>query len=292
MKAQSAVEMLTVYSWAVLLITILVAVALILVGSPTGTPSVPASCSIQPLFPCQDTVLTTYSPTYGILYYISFINDLQNPMLFPTNSFNLTTTGIGLIGQTSTFGNCYPTFALVGSTVICKVNLAGSYAPAVGTKVNAFFTITYKLCQSNSQSSCSASLYKSSGYSSQAVSTANVVLYSVSFIANEVNGFTGATIGSNAMIYMNGIPYAGAQNGLVVTTGTYNVFASIPSGFQFSSWSVNSPSTISSTGSLVSVLSLAGNAVLTVTSTNTVCYTCYPTAPTVCPSKCTTSPAQ
>jgi hypothetical protein len=282
-------EMMVTYSWAVLIISIFVAIVFVLVGSASGQPLLPSSCTIQPLLPCTDTLLTNYSSTSGIVFYLTFTNNLQNPILFQNNAFNLTTTGIGVIGNAINYGNCYPSFALIGSAVICKVSIAGSFSPPVGTKANTAFSITYRLCSRNTQAGCPSSSYKSSGYSTQSVAPANVLFYGVSFVANEVNGISKSTIGMNALIYINGVPYATAQNALFVSQGSYSLFGTIPSGFTFSSWTSNNPtSNIPTPNSISSTLNLKTNVTLTLTSTNLACYTCYSTvvASLVCPSTC------
>ena len=288
-KAQSAVEMMTTYSWAYLIVAIFVAIVLVLVGSPSGQPSLPATCTIQPLLPCSDTVLTNYSSSSGIIFYISFVNDLQNPIIFPYNAFNLTTSGIGVVGTAINHGQCQPSFALIGGVVICKVNIPGSVSPTVGTKVNTAFTISYRLCQRNTQTGCPTSVYKSSGYSTESVAPANIVFYTVTLVANEVNGLTAAVAGANAIIYLNGIPYATSQNALLTATGNYNIFATVPAGYAYSTWAVNSiSSTVTPINSLISVLTVKSNAIVIATSTNLACYTCYTTAAPslVCPSTC------
>ncbi len=188
--AQSIVEMLSMYSWAVLIISIFIAVAFILSGSPSGQPAVPAVCTIQPLFPCLDSTIGQASNN-KIPFYMTFINGLQNPMYFPSaNSFNLTTTGIGVSGTKSTEGVCTPQFVEPGAQIICNANVIGGFGPAAGTKVDVLFSFTYELCSKNAQSSCAPALYTTTGYATQTVSSTNIVFTSTSSSATTTSTST------------------------------------------------------------------------------------------------------
>ncbi len=294
LRAQSMLEMLSAYAWAILIISLFILVIITLTTSTTSQAQFSSECTIGPLLPCGDVVLTNYSAKSGIVFYISFTNDFKNPILFPTsNAINLSTTGVGVPGSKLNYGTCAPYLALSGSPVLCTISVTGSLSPPVGTTVNLLFTLSYYLCQSNSQSSCSATLYKSTGYGSVSVAPATINTYTVSFMSKEVNGITGTAVGSNAIIYMNGVPYASGQNAMLITPGNYNLYAALPSSFAFNSWASSAPaSPVLPANSLLAVLTLnsaGGGTTVTEKSTNLACYVCYQTSVSslVCPSTCT-----
>ncbi len=163
-SAQSMIEMLINYSWALLLASILIVVIFVLSGSPSGQHQLSTSCTIQPLFPCIDSTFGAVSQ--GVVpYYLTFTNNLDTPVYFTAaNSFNLTTTGIGVGGKSITLGTCTPRFSPPGTKIICNANVIGSIEPAVGTNVNILFAFTYELCTANSLASCASSLYRTTGY--------------------------------------------------------------------------------------------------------------------------------
>ncbi len=172
-NAQSIVEMLSTYSWALLVVSIFIAIVIMLSGSPGGTPESPTVCTIQPLFPCLDSTFGAASHNL-IPFYLTFINNLRTPIYFQgANSFNLTTTDIGTVATESTLGTCMPDFAPPGTQVVCNANVVGPIEPAYGTNVNLLFTFTYEICSKNAQSSCAPGLYVTSGYATLSWSTAN-----------------------------------------------------------------------------------------------------------------------
>ncbi|MFI5412356.1 MAG: hypothetical protein ACHQX1_00510 [Candidatus Micrarchaeales archaeon] len=289
-KAQSLVEMLTTYSWAILIISIFIAIVFILSGNPSGVTFEASSCTIQALFPCQDTIMTNYSAASGILYYIIFINNLQNPMLFPTNAFSLTTTGIGILGTEVSTGNCWPKFALSSDAVTCIVKIGGKFSPSSGTRVSTQFTFSYNLCNNNMQSSCGPALYKSSGFAIQTIAPAQVKFYGITVVANDVNGYSGATAGTNSLIFINGAPYATNQLVVLSQSGNYNVYMGAISGFAFGKWSTNNALTvINPATSINAILTVKANATITGATTNAPCGVCYPiTGTPICPATCST----
>ena len=75
-KLQSALELLTTYSWAFLIIAIFVAAAAIISGSRAPTSYITSTCSINPEFQCLQSTLSRYNATTPIKFSILFTNDL------------------------------------------------------------------------------------------------------------------------------------------------------------------------------------------------------------------------
>ncbi len=220
MKEQSAIEMITTYSWAILIIAIVIAIILILIGFKPPSDYLQSECNIDPLLPCVDTLLV-YNSTGPMEYTIIFKNDLGRSINISSNGFNLTTTNIGRSTGTNNYlGNCTPEYVTSGGEVMCRVNITGPVKAAVGTSTTTPFNFEYKICSSSSK--CGDTVYKTTGYSTQIVAPTGI-----SFL--ELNFQTYPNIGS---ISVNGVPYASGTTQFFIK-GEYSLFASPPSGYVF-----------------------------------------------------------
>ncbi|MEM3227938.1 MAG: hypothetical protein QXK65_03285 [Candidatus Micrarchaeaceae archaeon] len=252
MKQQSALELLTTYSWAFLIIAIFIAAVATVSGTRPPTSYLSATCNIDPAFPCLQAAISGYNSITPIKFSLYFTNNLGTAISFPANSINITVTGVGEAGTHNYEGNCYPQLALKGDLVKCYVQIPGTVEPVTGSEVGVNFYINYAICTGSSASSC-AGAYKTTGYSLQGMSPAGTGIYAVEFITNPNTG----------RIVVNEIQYANGTTALLVS-GKYTVFASPPIGYGFGSWAITSTSsTLSSTSSQNSTLSLASNATLT-----------------------------
>lgn len=265
-KAQSAIEFLSTYAWALLIIIVLLAVVFLLTSAPAGKQVLPSTCNIQPELPCQDSVLATLGPSSPITYYITFTNDLGKPILIQSGSFNVTTTGIGIRGTEHSFGDCYPSFVLPGTQVICKAAIAGNLAPSIGTKVSTLFSLSYQLCQSNIQAQCSsAPVYQSAGNGLQDIGNSNAAsFFAVTFQIDDNVGTQ--TVSNNGTIILNGQQYTNGQTALFAQGGTLPVIAVPPNNFGFAFWTATSPSTIIPANTASSTLDLTANTTVTAVS--------------------------
>ncbi|HUY69991.1 MAG TPA: hypothetical protein VMV00_00280, partial [Candidatus Baltobacteraceae bacterium] len=107
LRQQSALELLTTYSWALLIIAVFVAAVAVINSARPATNYLASSCSIEPLLPCTQTLLT-YNTVSPIKFTLLFTNNLGQVMYFPVNSINITVTNIGTKGITYNVGNCTP----------------------------------------------------------------------------------------------------------------------------------------------------------------------------------------
>lgn len=254
MKQQSALEMLVVYSWALLLIGLFVALALVMSGSSRAVDYLPGTCSIQPLIPCIETLVTGRSATSNITFTVEFINQLGITMQFPaSDAINLSVNNLGISGTGNFYGACNPQIAGSGARVICTVSIPGTVQPPIGSQTSSTFSISYSLC--NSGSSCSTG-YVSTGQSVQQLVPGTVKLYYVTIAASPSTG----------SVELNGIRYYTGTRVLLVPA-KYTVFAVPPAGYHFSSWSITSPSTLASTAVQNTTLAVQANATLTATFT-------------------------
>ncbi len=250
-KLQSALELLTTYSWAFLIIAIFIAAAALASGSRAPTSYLTSTCNINPEFQCLQSVLSGYNAATPIKFSVLFTNDLGAPVYFPSNSFNVTVTNIGTSGIHSYKGNCTPQLASKGAQIMCISQIPGTQVPSTGSQASVSFLMNYSICNNMQPSSCSGS-YKTTGFSIQPVSPPGASLFTTKFITNPNNG----------MIVLNGVSYANGTSAILMGN-KYTVYASPPSGYIFGTWSITSASsTISSTNTQNATLILSSNATL------------------------------
>lgn len=282
-RSQAAIEMLTIYSWALLIIGFLIVIAFIIILTNNQTNYLSTSCSIQPFMPCRDSLLTT-SP---IKYYMTFVNGLQVPMNFTANAINVTTTDIGISGIQHSMGECYPGFALPGTSVVCTANISGTYSSSIGRRVSTFFTLSYYLCGNDTQSSCiTTSPYKTSGYSLQSIAPATISYNTLSILIGPGSSISLAKMG---WLVINGEKYAGGTNALI-PYGNYTVYAQSSAGYAFSTWSIlqgTSVITPSTPANSVGTLTFNSASTIEIVYTGAICnVTC--TYLIICPAVCST----
>ncbi len=253
MRQQSALEMLVVYSWALLLIGLFVALALVMSGSSRSINYLPGTCNIEPLIPCVEALMTGHSSTTSITYTVEFINQLGIGMEFPANAINLSVSDIGVRGSSSYNGTCNPSLAPAGAHIVCIVKIPGTLQPPVGSQTSAAFSLSYSLCEHDSV--CSGD-YKTTGESVQQLVPGTAKLYYITIAASPSTG----------SVVLGGVQYYTGTETLLVP-GKYTVFAMPPAGYHFSSWSVTAPSTLANTGAQNTTLSVSANATLTATFT-------------------------
>ena len=249
MKQQSAVEFMVTYSWAIILISMLVVMVLLVSGSRPPLSYLQSSCSIQPLLPCSDSLLS-YNAVAPMHYYIIFSNNLGQILYFPPNSINATMASLGSSSSYS-FGSCTPNVAGEGSQVLCSVAISGNSKPKAGSQQVVYFVLNYSICTTSEIDSC-GSFYRSSGYSIQSVSPSGVSVDNVIFVTNP---------GGN--IVLNGITYFSGTS-TYLPSGNYVIFAQPADGEKFVAWDIDSPtSIIGNSASQNTVLVLGSNSVIT-----------------------------
>ncbi|MGC8622940.1 MAG: InlB B-repeat-containing protein, partial [Candidatus Micrarchaeia archaeon] len=253
-RQQSALELLTTYSWAFLIIAIFIAAVVVLNGSRPPSTYLQATCNIDPAFPCAQAAISGYNSIEPITFTVLFTNDLGAIIEFPSNALNVTLTNVGEAGTNSYLGNCYPQIALQSDVIRCIANIPGTKTPPTGSQVGVNFNIKYAICKSAVQSSCSG-IYKTTGYALQSISPPGTGIYKVSFITNPQSG----------KIFVNNIGYANGTSAFLVG-GKYTIFALPPLGYYFSAWSISSTSSsLSSLTSSNTTLSLFSNSTIMAT---------------------------
>ncbi len=167
MKGQAAIELLSTYSWALLVIMAFVGV--IAVASFYQRPSTYTSqyCYIEPELPCYGMYIESNSITSNAI--LIFSNNLGVALNFPAGtSFSVQPQ----YSNTVYHGSCYPYNAVSGNTVTCSA-LLGTFTQSVGSESTPKFYISYRICGKTCTSSEIASLpvYNTSGSSTLFISS-------------------------------------------------------------------------------------------------------------------------
>ncbi len=250
-KSQSAIEFLSAYAWAFIIVSMFVAVVAILSFSSSPASNIPTTCYIQPLMPCIEAVMTNYPPA-GMRYIVEFTNKLRTAIYFAENALNATTNGVGMEGARNWTGNCTPQLLPGGGSAICSAVITGGLIPSAGSSVSVSFALQYEICRGTQQSSCSNSVYKTTGFSQEVVGQ-NLQLYSITLHTSTGTGY----------IAFDGVAHA--SNTIIVTTeGEHFAAAIYPVGYVFDSWS-GSGVTVSPTYNRSSTVTVNSNGSLLAT---------------------------
>jgi hypothetical protein len=249
-RLQSAVEMLSVYSWAIILIAMVVAMVFALSGPFTPAQYLGSSCNIQPLMLCLHSYLAPYiNSGEPIKFSLIFVNNMGVTLNFTGQHFNVTMNNVGQKGETNSTGSCLPLIAHAGTEVICTAYVYGSVEPPMYSSVSSAFSIGYYVCKG---SSCSGP-YTSTGSSIQTISPGSAQLVNLSVDTSPDNG----------RVVINGIGYS---SGIIVPLEkqNYTIYAVPPNGYQFNNWIFSSASSsIANANDIQTTISLSSNSVLT-----------------------------
>lgn len=215
-KLQTAIEYLSIYAWALIILVIAISVIafLSLSGSNSST-YLPSSCYISAELNCQQMYFMSNST--GSKAFIFVQNNMGANMSMPANAFTIQP---GL--STSLYsGNCYPANAIPGTSIECVAFIPG-YNVNLGTQLNPKIQLSYWTCTKK----CIASEFESSGSSTVYVS-GFVPTFSVEL---QTSTGTGA-------ISVDGVRYSSNANVIFLQGVTYSIVADPPRGYAFSSWS-------------------------------------------------------
>ncbi|QLJ52452.1 MAG: hypothetical protein Sv326_0277 [Candidatus Fermentimicrarchaeum limneticum] len=147
-KAQTAVELLTVYGWVVLLILVVVIIMYSL-GYLNLPNWLPPYCNITPTMSCR-TYRFGYAPNGASMVLVyRIVNGLGYDILFPANSTTLEVENIGKIGKTQYNGTCYPIAYPIkaGTPLSCVIFIPDNdVIPDIGKNLDFRLTIRYRNC--------------------------------------------------------------------------------------------------------------------------------------------------
>ncbi len=255
-RLQSAIEMLSVYSWALILIAMVIVLVFVLSGPFAPARYLGSSCNIQPLMRCANTYLAPYTKSGDpIKFTLIFYNNLGVTLNFTKSAFNITTSNLGQKGTLNSSGACLPSIAHAGAEVICTADIYGSVEPPLYSSVSDSFKIGYYICKGGS---CSGP-YVSTGTSIQELSPGAISLVNLSIF----------TTPSSGIVVINGIRYSNAVS-VPLESGNYTLYAIAPKGYAFNKWIFNTQnSSISNATSTEVVLRLTSPSAITANFTKT-----------------------
>lgn len=251
-RQQSAIELLTTYSWAFLIIAVFAAAIITFYLAQPAPNYIGSSCNIVPEFPCSEAALySSGASSSKITETIVFTNNLGTAIMFPQNSFNATTTGVSVI-SVSGIGDCVPSLALPNAKITCQASITGALTPPIGTYQSTRFTLSYEICNGNSASLCPSKIYKTSGLAAQTFGVQKNSLLLVNFTSSPIAG----------SISLGGVQYT-SNTAAYFQPGNYVIYAKPPAGYAFSSWTVQPQSALVSNTAQTETISIASNTIIT-----------------------------
>ena len=112
-RSQTALEYLTSYAWAILIIAVVTALFYLYIQTPSALPS---TCTFVNGFYCRDIILQSNTMTHNTFLTVALTNSqayaIGNPKLY-----------VGLNMTNTTTFSCSPQFILPGGSVICTANV-------------------------------------------------------------------------------------------------------------------------------------------------------------------------
>lgn len=245
-RAQSAIEFLTTYGWTLLAVGLTIAVVFYLVN--TRQTPVSSSCNIEPGLSCSQLLFVGNGSATNAI--IVFTNNLGVTLDMPANSFRIADPYTASIYK----GNCFPTNAPPGATLLCRSAMTSMRSVPVDTEFNPTFYVNYRLCPNGS---CNSYVYNTTGTGTTFTT----------FGANVVHGITLSSSTTGAQIAVDGVPYPSGTVVAFLANTVYDVDAIPPSGYIFSSWSVTTGMVINSTVQQSASLNSTLNGTLTASFT-------------------------
>jgi hypothetical protein len=135
MKNQSAIEFLLTYGWAIVIITIVVAL-LVSIFFALPKPTAKFSCFISPAFPCTDALVSLNS-TNATLYFV--IQNKAGQKISISNVFlNITSTYPSKVFT----GSCGPSIVYPNSFTICKIVFSKTYSSLSSFQIALNYSFT------------------------------------------------------------------------------------------------------------------------------------------------------
>ncbi len=147
-KAQTAVELLGIYGWVVLIILIVLIMAYYS-GYLSIVNMFPPYCNFSPTLSCS-TFKFGYAPdgkTMALNY--KLINGLGYDIWIDANAATATVENVGRLGRNNYTGYCYPNLTIVrqGDAISCTVMILGNDTIPTGNRKSEFtLTFTYSDC--------------------------------------------------------------------------------------------------------------------------------------------------
>lgn len=143
LRAQSAIEYLSTYSWAFVTVAIVFAAFYLVFSSPSNI--TPPTCTFSSGTSCTDFLLTSSGTTAKIAFLL--VNTQSYPIINPTLKVNTTQFGKIQIG-------CQPTYVLPGGAIFCNQTIIGAKPVPVSTPIAGKVTLNSIACASGNPTTC------------------------------------------------------------------------------------------------------------------------------------------
>ncbi len=211
-REQAAVEYLSIYGWALLIIAAVFAFVLIYVSLPQSI--VPSHCTISLGFQCNAVVFGTNTTTHNITIAMAVSNRLSETLESP----NLTITYDGV----NYTGPCSPTYVPPGASSICVFNIPKK--ANLGQYVSSPIYITAKDCGLSVNNSCASAPKEVYAGNIQAHATTYVAPNaSLTLSANSSSPFEGHKVLITAYLTLFGYPISGGNVNFTVNNPNFTV---------------------------------------------------------------------
>ena len=125
-NAQSALEYLITYGWAILIIAVVISLLYLYVAVPKII--VPSTCSFVTGAVCQDMIFGTNTTTHATVIGFFITNSRKYPIYDPEIYASVN-------GKNTSAALCKPSFVLSGGSVICVLKV-----PNVSSSLGQFFS--------------------------------------------------------------------------------------------------------------------------------------------------------
>jgi hypothetical protein len=216
LKAQSALEFLTTYAWAFLIMALFISVVVLLISIKNPQEYSPSACYISPELVCSQSIF--YTNSTSSVFAIMVVNNLGATLQFSQTPFMVYSPYFNY----SYPGNCLPSTLPKMGTAVCIVKIPKTYP--VGSQINPNFKLTYSLCPTGA--SCTSFL-NTSGVASDIIVYSKMPFSNITILTNTGTG----------NVILNGIPYQNNTKVTLINNLVYNIYAQPPSGYRFNGWS-------------------------------------------------------
>ncbi|MCL5100334.1 MAG: Ig-like domain-containing protein, partial [Candidatus Marsarchaeota archaeon] len=145
MKFQSAVEFLTTYGWAILVIAVVISFLYFFILAPSNL--VPTQCTTSSELNCQDMV---FGANQLISKTVFFLTNAQSyPIENPSVFVNVSGVGVGT-------GTCSPNYVLPGGAIICNVTFTKPLR--YGSLIDGKISLSGNVCTNLATPGCVSSI--------------------------------------------------------------------------------------------------------------------------------------
>ncbi len=201
MKAQAAIDFLTTYGFAILIIAIVLSLILYYMSGVQS--SIPSTCTISFGAYCNELLAgTTPSGASGIAFV--FTNEQKYPIANPSIEVNV--SGYGLSGTAS----CNTDYVLPGGIIICTFESTQSFR--AGSGISGSMILSYVLCPNGNAETCTSPEQEYKGtFNTEATTFASNVPIGITLSSKNLTFIKQERIIQlNSSVYLFGVSVPGA----------------------------------------------------------------------------------